>query len=277
MGHTGRHTTRKVNKSLRAVIAVDGDVFLGQVAGEHPIAALAEAECDLEADLRLAHRGAGLGFVVGGVAAPPVGGPGAAQPEPERCAVGPAAATTPPPQAGPPPGPAAGSAASAEPCPASQPHPNPADPAPGARPAPGTGARPPATTSARPPARRRPRRRRRKLCQPDRLNNKLRAALSLGPVRPSLPKSKAQSGVIGLPAGFDANLAPLQSCAWYRNKAQIASYCAQVVMGRLPGVVLEQRQRRGDQPHLRLVLAKGCLFPYLRKVFRTSHERDRHW
>src|SRR5262249_35635083 len=51
-----------------AVIPVDRDVLLGEVAGEHPVAAAPEPERDLERDLRLLHRRRDLVLVVGGVA-----------------------------------------------------------------------------------------------------------------------------------------------------------------------------------------------------------------
>ena len=41
---------------LRPVIAVDRDIFLGEVAGQHAVAALAEAETDLDLNLRVLHR-----------------------------------------------------------------------------------------------------------------------------------------------------------------------------------------------------------------------------
>src|SRR5271168_4704146 len=40
----------------RPVVAVDGDIFLGEIAGQNAVTALAEAERDLDLDLRLLHR-----------------------------------------------------------------------------------------------------------------------------------------------------------------------------------------------------------------------------
>src|SRR3954447_1620291 len=54
----------RVVPASRPIVAVDGDVLLGEVAGQHPVAALAEAERDLDLDLRVLHRGGNLGLVV---------------------------------------------------------------------------------------------------------------------------------------------------------------------------------------------------------------------
>ena len=65
----GTGGTPSEDRILRSIIAVDGDIFLGEVAGEHAVAAAAEAERHPEADLGLLHHGGNLGFVVGRVAA----------------------------------------------------------------------------------------------------------------------------------------------------------------------------------------------------------------
>src|SRR5258707_132043 len=49
----------------RPVIAVDCDVFLGEVAGQHAVAALAETEPDLDLDLRVLHRSRHFRLVLG--------------------------------------------------------------------------------------------------------------------------------------------------------------------------------------------------------------------
>jgi|SRR5580698_9061797 hypothetical protein len=46
----------KRSGASRPVVAVDRDIFLGEVAGQNAVAAFAEAECDLDLDLRLLHR-----------------------------------------------------------------------------------------------------------------------------------------------------------------------------------------------------------------------------
>src|SRR6478735_11397611 len=71
---TSAHATTSV--SLRSaigvrsgsVIPVDGDIFLGKVAGQDAVAALAEAERDLDRDLRRLHRLRYLGLVIGRIA-----------------------------------------------------------------------------------------------------------------------------------------------------------------------------------------------------------------
>ena len=65
----------------RPVIAVDGDIFLGEVAGQHAVAAFAQAERDLEINLRLLHFGADGHFVIGRVARALVRHANAAKPD----------------------------------------------------------------------------------------------------------------------------------------------------------------------------------------------------
>src|SRR5260370_24042480 len=69
-------------------VAVDGHVFLGEVAGQHPVAAATEPERDLERDLGLLHRRRDGGLVIGGVALASVGHADAAEPDREPVAVG---------------------------------------------------------------------------------------------------------------------------------------------------------------------------------------------
>src|SRR6202007_286366 len=54
--------------NLRPVVAVDRDIFLGEVAGQHAVAALAQPERDLDLDLRRLHRLRHFRLVVGGIA-----------------------------------------------------------------------------------------------------------------------------------------------------------------------------------------------------------------
>src|SRR5260370_17017467 len=70
------------------VVAVDGHVFLGEVAGQHPVAAATEPERNLERDLGLLHRRRDGGLVIGGVALASVGDADAAEPDREPVAVG---------------------------------------------------------------------------------------------------------------------------------------------------------------------------------------------
>src|SRR5437879_1955867 len=51
-----------------AVIAVDRDIFLGEVAGQHAVAAFAHAERDSDLDFRILHRGRDFLLIVGRVA-----------------------------------------------------------------------------------------------------------------------------------------------------------------------------------------------------------------
>src|SRR5260221_13032480 len=55
-------------KNSRAVIAVDRDIFLGEVAGQHAVAALAEPKRNLDLDSRVLHHFGYLSLVVGRIA-----------------------------------------------------------------------------------------------------------------------------------------------------------------------------------------------------------------
>src|SRR5438874_1316524 len=79
---------RRRHEISTAVVAIDGDIFLGQVAGEHPVAALAKSERDLERDLRLLHYRRDFRLVVGAVACALVSDADAAKPDRELVAVG---------------------------------------------------------------------------------------------------------------------------------------------------------------------------------------------
>src|SRR5260370_40971158 len=48
---------------LRSIVAVDGDILLGEVAGEHAVAPAPETERHLEADLRLLHHRRNPAFI----------------------------------------------------------------------------------------------------------------------------------------------------------------------------------------------------------------------
>src|SRR2546423_10589562 len=61
-------STRAVNPGLRAVIAVDGYVLLGEIARKYAIASAAEAECDANADLVALHIGGDFALGVAGIA-----------------------------------------------------------------------------------------------------------------------------------------------------------------------------------------------------------------
>src|SRR5262249_38742527 len=50
-------STPVVNPALRTVITVDRDIFLGQVAGQHAVAAGSQAQRDPDGDFRLTHVG----------------------------------------------------------------------------------------------------------------------------------------------------------------------------------------------------------------------------
>src|SRR6187455_1121818 len=52
----------------RPVIAVDRDIFLGEVAGQYAVAALAQPERDPDLDFWILHRRGNLGFVIGRIA-----------------------------------------------------------------------------------------------------------------------------------------------------------------------------------------------------------------
>ena len=74
--------------SARAVVAVDRDVFLGEVAGEHAVAAFAEPERDFQRDLRLLHRRGHRRLVIGRIARALVRDADAAEPDRQPVAVG---------------------------------------------------------------------------------------------------------------------------------------------------------------------------------------------
>src|SRR5688500_6807293 len=79
---------RLVSEALRAVVTIDGDVFLGEIAGQYAVLAAAEAERDLERALRALHRLRHPGFVVRWIARAFVGDADAAEPDRELVAVG---------------------------------------------------------------------------------------------------------------------------------------------------------------------------------------------
>src|ERR1700754_1969078 len=71
-----------------AIIAVDGDILLGEVAGQHAVATASEAEADLEGDHRLLHDGGDLVLVIRRVAQALVCDPDAVEPDRQLVAVG---------------------------------------------------------------------------------------------------------------------------------------------------------------------------------------------
>src|SRR5580692_8175030 len=71
-----------------AIVAIDCHIFLGEVAGEHAVAALAEAERNLHGDFRLFHRGRDRGLIVGRIALPLVRDADAAEPDRQPVTVG---------------------------------------------------------------------------------------------------------------------------------------------------------------------------------------------
>src|SRR5262249_34947279 len=79
---------RLVKEGLRTVVAVDGDVLLGEVAGQDAVPAAAETDRHLELDLRVLHRLRDLGLVVRGMARALVRAADAAEPDRELIAVG---------------------------------------------------------------------------------------------------------------------------------------------------------------------------------------------
>src|SRR5580704_15830923 len=72
----------------RSVIAIDCNIFLGEVAGEHAVASAAHAERHLEPDDLLLHRRGHFGLVVVGIAHALVGDPDAVEPDRQTVAVG---------------------------------------------------------------------------------------------------------------------------------------------------------------------------------------------
>src|SRR3954468_18210846 len=73
---------------LRPVVAVDRDILLGEVAGQHAIAALAEAKRDLDLDLRVLHHLGYVGLVVGRIARAAFGDSNAVERDRKLVAVG---------------------------------------------------------------------------------------------------------------------------------------------------------------------------------------------
>src|ERR1700743_3981777 len=67
-GSAGARDSGRPAPASGTVVAIDGDVFLGEIAGQHAVAALAEAERDLDLDLRLLHRRRDFRLVVGRIA-----------------------------------------------------------------------------------------------------------------------------------------------------------------------------------------------------------------
>src|ERR1700745_1642739 len=61
-------SSRSACRRSRPVVAVDRDIFLGEVAGQHAVLALAQAQRHLDLDLWLLHRLGNLGLVVGRIA-----------------------------------------------------------------------------------------------------------------------------------------------------------------------------------------------------------------
>src|SRR5437660_11953395 len=79
---------RRRHEISTAVVAIDRDVFLREVASQHPVAPLAEPERDLERDLLLLHRRGDLRLIIGAVARALVGDANAAKPDRELVAIG---------------------------------------------------------------------------------------------------------------------------------------------------------------------------------------------
>src|SRR5690606_974609 len=75
-------------RASRTVVAVDGDIFLRQVAGPHRRLATAEAEIDPDGDLVPLHVGGGGGLVIGGIARAFVGHADVAEEDGEPVALG---------------------------------------------------------------------------------------------------------------------------------------------------------------------------------------------
>src|SRR5712675_2996083 len=72
----------------RPVIAVDRDIFLGEVAGQHAVAALAEAEPDPDLDFRVLHRARYFFLVVRRIARAALGDTDAIEGDRKLVAVG---------------------------------------------------------------------------------------------------------------------------------------------------------------------------------------------
>src|SRR3954449_1034672 len=83
-----RWRTKGGTSDLRPVIPVDRDILLGEVAGQHAIAALAEAERDLDRDLRRLHRLRHLSLVIGRIACAALGDADAVEGDRQLVAIG---------------------------------------------------------------------------------------------------------------------------------------------------------------------------------------------
>src|SRR5262249_43049483 len=68
-------------RELRPIVAVDGNVFLSQIAGEHAVATVADAERDFKRDLRPFHHLRQRRLVVVPVALAVMSNPNAAEPD----------------------------------------------------------------------------------------------------------------------------------------------------------------------------------------------------
>src|SRR4051812_42072743 len=82
-----RWRTNRGASDSRSVIPVDRDILLGEVAGQHAVAALAEAERDLDRDLRRLHRFRHLRLVIGRIARAALGDADAVEGDRELVAV----------------------------------------------------------------------------------------------------------------------------------------------------------------------------------------------
>src|ERR1700730_6467891 len=77
-----------INRMLTAVVAVDSDIFLGQIARETPVPPAAESERDFERDLRLLHCARDCGLIVVGIALSFMRDTDAAKPDREPVTIG---------------------------------------------------------------------------------------------------------------------------------------------------------------------------------------------
>ena len=78
----------KASALSRPIVAVDGDIFLGEVAGQHSVAALAETERDFQRDFRLPHARRYGGFVISRIARALVSNADTVEPDRQPIAVG---------------------------------------------------------------------------------------------------------------------------------------------------------------------------------------------
>ncbi len=85
---SGKRRQRSSPLRLRPVVAVDRDIFLGEIAGQHAVAALAETERDLDLDLRVLHRRGYFRLVVGRIARAALGDADAVERDRQLVAVG---------------------------------------------------------------------------------------------------------------------------------------------------------------------------------------------